>query len=56
MEICPTFIFKTNPYCEKKIILLMIPNEEKESKHYLAVRKLSALWKIIKSKHDVNFY
>ena len=34
----------------------MIPNEEKESKHYLAVRKLSALWKIIKSKHDVNFY
>ena len=34
----------------------MIPNEEKESKHYLAVRKLSALWKKIKSKHDVNFY
>ena len=56
MEICPTFIFKINSNCEKEIILLMIPNEEKEGKHYLAVRKLSALWNIIKSKHDVNFY
>ena len=42
-EICPSCISKINSNCEKQIILLMIPNEEKESFHYLAVKKLSAL-------------
>ena len=28
-EICPAFISKINSNCEKKIILLMIPNKEK---------------------------
>ena len=34
----------------------MIPNEEKESWHYLAAKKLSALLKGITSKHDSDFY
>ena len=29
--------------CEKQIILLMIPNEEKEGWYYIAAKKLSAL-------------
>ena len=42
-EICPADISKINSNCEKPIILLMIPNEEKEGWHYHAVKKLSAL-------------
>ena len=34
----------------------MIPNEEKEGWHYLAVKKLSALLRGIFSKHDGDFY
>ena len=34
----------------------MIPNEEKEGWHYLAVRKLSTLLKGITSKHHGDFY
>ena len=34
----------------------MIPNEEKEGWHYLAVEKLSALLHAITSKHKGNFY
>ena len=34
----------------------MIPNEEKEGWHYLAVRKLFALLRGISSKHDGDFY
>ena len=34
----------------------MIPNEEKESWHFLTVKKLSALLKEITSKHDDDFY
>ena len=26
-EICPAFISKINPTCEKQVILLMIPNK-----------------------------
>ena len=37
-EIYPPFISKINGNCEKQIILLMIPNEEKEGWHYLAVK------------------
>ena len=38
-EICPACISKTNSNFEKQIILLMIPNEEKEGWYYLAVKK-----------------
>ena len=34
----------------------MIPNEEKENWHYLAVKKLSVLLKRITSKHQCDFY
>ena len=34
----------------------MIPNEEKEGWHYLAVKKLSALLRGISLKHDGGFY
>ena len=36
---------------KKKTILLIIPNEEKEGWHYLAVKKLSVLLRGITSKH-----
>ena len=42
-DICPALSQKINSNCEKQIILLMIPNEEKNGWHYLAVVKLSAL-------------
>ena len=38
-EMCPAYISKINSSCEKQIILSIIPNEEKESWHYLAVAK-----------------
>ena len=34
----------------------MIPNEEKEVWHYLAVKKLSTLLRGITSKHHGDFY
>ena len=34
-EICPANISKINSNSEKQIILLMIPNEEKEGWHFL---------------------
>ena len=34
----------------------MIPNKEKESWHYLAVRKLSALLKKVTSKRNGDFF
>ena len=37
-EICPAYISKINSNCEKQIIMLMIPNEEKEDWHYLALK------------------
>ena len=42
--------------CGKKKILLMIPNEEKQSWHYLSVKKLSALLRETTSKHDGDFF
>ena len=41
MEICLAYIPKYNSNLEKRIILLMIPNEK--GWDYLAVKKLSAL-------------
>ena len=55
-EICPACISKININCEKQIILLMIPNEEKEGRHYVAVNKLPALLREITSKHNGDFY
>ena len=43
MEIYPAYISKIDSNSKKQIILLMIPNEEKEGWHYLAIKKLSAL-------------
>ena len=51
-EILPAYISKHNSTREKQIILLMIPNEEKEGWHYLA----SALLHGITSKHEGDFY
>ena len=48
-EICLTYISRINSNCEKQIILSIIPNEEKEWWHYLAVKKLSALLRGITS-------
>ena len=42
-EICPAYISKINSNCEKQIILLIIPNFEKEGWHYPAVKKLSTI-------------
>ena len=35
---CLAYILKTNSNCENRIILLMIPNEEKEGWYYLAIK------------------
>ena len=55
-EICPAHISKINSNCENQIILLMIPNKEKEGWHYLAVKKLSTLLRGMTSIHHGNFY
>ena len=39
----------------KKVLLLMIPNEEKEVWHYLAVKKLSTLLRGITGKYHEDF-
>ena len=38
-EVCPACISRINSNCEKEIILLMIPNEDKEGWHYLAIKR-----------------
>ena len=38
-EMHPAYILKRNSTREKTMILLMIPNEEKEGWHYLAVKR-----------------
>ena len=38
------------------MILLMIPNEQKEGCPYIVVKKLSALLRGINLKHDEGFY
>ena len=39
-EICPFYISEINSNWEKQIILLMIPNKEKEGWYYVEVKKL----------------
>ena len=56
MKRCPGYFSKINSNCEKQIILLMIPNKEREGWHYLAIKKLSALVKRITAKHNGDFY
>ena len=48
-------IFQNIKQSTKKI-LLMIPNEEKEVWHYVAVKKLSTLLRGITSKHHGDFH
>ena len=43
MKICPAYISKIDSNPEKQIILLMIPNLEKEGWHCFVIRKISAL-------------
>ena len=56
MEIGPAYISKINSDCEKQIILLIIPNEEKECWHYLAIKKTICVIKRNNLKHQVDFY
>ena len=55
-EICRAYISKINSNCEKQVILLMIPNKEKEVWHCLAVKTFSAFLSGVTSKHSGNFY
>ena len=55
-QICPAYNLKINSSCEKQIILLMIPNKEKEGWYFLAVKTKSALLRGITSKHYGGFY
>ena len=50
----PAYVSKHNSNLEKQVILLMISNGEKW--HYLAVQKLSTLFRVITSKHYGDFY
>ena len=54
-KICSAYISKINANCEKQIVLLMIPNKEKEQWHYLAVKKQSTLLTGITSNIMVIF-
>ena len=55
-ETLPAYFSNNKLTREKTIILLMIPNEEKEGWHYLPVKKLSTLIRGITSKHHGDFY
>ena len=56
-ETCSTYVSKINSNCEKQIILLMIPNEEKEGRlHYLAVKKISTSLRETTSKRHGDFF
>ena len=48
------YVSKCNSNCKKQVILLMIPN--RETWHYLAVKKLLTLLRGITSKNNGNFY
>ena len=54
-KIYPAYISKHNSNREKQVILLMISNRE-ERKHFLAVKKISALLRGTTSKHHGDFY
>ena len=52
----PAFISKIDSNCEKQIILLMIPNGEKEGWYYLAVKIIFALLHGITPKYRCDSY
>ena len=56
LKIYSPYISKYNTALGKQIILLTIPNLEKQDWHYLAVKKLSALLHEIISNHNGEFY
>ena len=51
--ICPADISKITFSCEKQIILVMIPNEENEGWHYLAVKRTVYIGAL---KYHGNFF
>ena len=53
-EIRHAYKSKYNLKCKNQVILLTITDGKKW--HYLAVKKLSGLFKVIRSKHDRDFY
>ena len=53
-KICHVYKSKYNSTRENQVILLMITNGEKL--HYLAVTRLSALLRVLTSKHNGDFY
>ena len=53
-EIRNAYKSKHNLKFKNQVVLLIITNGEKW--HYLAVKKLSALFKTITSNHDGDFY
>ena len=55
-EIFPAYISKINSNCEKQIIILIIPQKEKEGQHYLALKKLPTLLREIISKYHGDVY
>ena len=54
-KIYPTYTSKYKSNCEKQVIILMISNGEKKW-HYLAVKKLSALFRGITLKNNGDFH
>ena len=53
----PAYISKINSNCEKQVVLLIVPNKEKEGLwRYLVVKKLPTLVREITSKHHGAFY
>ena len=52
-KIYPVYVSKHNSYCEKHVILLIIPNWDRW--RYLAAKILSALLRGITSKHHDDF-
>ena len=53
-KIYRAYVSKYNSNCEKHVILIIISNGEKQW-YYLAVKKLSALWRGIISRHHGGF-
>ena len=53
---CLAFISKINSNCEKQIIILMIPNEEKEVWPLSCSKTLSTLLRGITSKAHADFH
>ena len=50
-QIYPAYISKIKSNCEKQVIILMIPIHEKEGWHYLTLKKLRILLRIMTLKH-----